>query len=118
MSGDCGCDKSQPGVDSRLAAAPGSLAEPGPVLGPYLGGGVVGTGLGAGNIAKVGGGVTLAVHTVTPRNPDLGGPYEAIRHDYHFDFSTPTMIFQRDRFTDPALNRELGGMGGEGTTSW
>jgi hypothetical protein len=82
-----------------------------PVLGPYLGGGVVGTGLGAGNIAKVGGGLEpFAVHLHA--SPDPGLPYPAVRHDFHYDYSTPTMIFQRDRFIDAPLDRELGGIRG------
>ena len=81
----------------------------GPVLGPYLGGGIVGTGLGAGNVAKVGGGwEPLAVHLA--ESPDLTLPYPPVRHDFHYDFSTPTMIFRR-RDQDPN-HRELGGLQG------
>lgn len=89
-----------------------SNADLNPVLGPYLGGGFSGSYLGSG-VGRVGGGLTPPVHLAASPDPNASR-YEPVRHDFRFDYSTPTMIFQRDRFTDPALNRELGGIvGGE-----
>lgn len=111
----CGCNApcancAPPDVDSRLPYAYLADLALDPVLGPRLGGGLVPSGVSAGgNIAKPGGGPAPGVTQASSPDP-LAGSYPAIRHDFHFDYSTPAMFFQRDRLIDPAMNRELGGL--------
>lgn len=96
------------GMDSRLPATHPVRGHGSPVLGPTLGGGISGSGIGSG-VGRVGGGLF-------PPNLIVAGPdpvsYPQARVDFHFDYSTPKRIFERDIQIDPALNRELGGLFG------
>lgn len=107
----CGCDNpaagDQPVVDLQSLTMV-ERARGNPVLGPSLGGGVVGSGLNESfSLPVPGGGMTPAITHVASPPPH----YPQTRQDFHFDYSTvldQPNAPQRDGNVDTW--RQLGGL--------
>lgn len=112
-STDCGCGDTAHGAhdglhsglpDVRQWEAIEAFSDGYPVLGPTLGGGFSGSGIGSG-VGRVGGGNDSPVLWAAHAAPF---DYPEVRVDFHYDYSTPRHIFERDP-RDPT-DRQLGGM--------
>lgn len=93
-------------VDSRINLTALARHHQGAVLGPTLGGGFAGSFLGSG-VGRVGGGLSEPMSHAESPDP-LAPLYPQVRVDFHFDYTTPKRIFERDSFAP--LERELGGL--------
>lgn len=91
-------------IDSRTPNAYPVRQAIGAVLGANLGGGLSGSGLGSG-IGRIGGGLTPPITHVGQIEPVT---YPQVRPVWHFDFTTPALVFDHRRQDDQI--RAFGGL--------